>query len=517
MSFLKNREVYLNGFILFLLIFIIFSYLFPLWYSFIKSEIFIYVNAWDEETYLTYQGALGAITSPGYQISSIITLIFQELNISGAVQNLIFDTFVIIFIIFFIYKSLIIYITSKIDRLSFSFLIIFSSVLFNYANPLIKYMFEREINIFMIGYEGYLSVLRTPEPQLSYLFIALFIYLFFKTKKILFLFIPLLLTYFYVSIVYFYCLILYFFISKLKLNMTTILLGNIFSYIVISIGLIIMDVFFLQKSEIINFSAYVISNQIVFPVIFFVNILYSFIIYLIYYNTREDNQKILFLMSLISLLIIFFVSNFQLLTGYMLSYKNYFDYGLSIIIGIATAIFFKSLSNIIGRVVYIFPLICILFLSLHSNSFDFNKMKYAIFSGYNISNQDKESILNNSESSIILNLDLNSKISYSKAKTLIPIFSYQYTFPFINSQCNNFKELHHLAYEQYKANFPNHIENINYLEQRYNTYSNIIYERVKNMEENKNHKSYCEKFSIVTNFKFIEILPESQHFRNEEK
>ena len=135
----------------------------------------------------------------------------------------------------------------------------------------------------------------------------------------------------------------------------------------------------------------------------------------------------------------------------------------------------------------------------------------------NISNQDKESILNNSESSIILNLDLNSKISYSKAKTLIPIFSYQYTFPFINSQCNNFKELHHLAYEQYKANFPNHIENINYLEKRYNTYSNIIYERVKNMEENKNHKSYCEKFSIVTNFKFIEILPESQHFRNEEK
>ena len=509
MSFLKNREVYLNGFILFLLIFIIFSYLFPLWYSFIKSEIFIYVNAWDEETYLTYQGALGAITSPGYHISSIITLIFQELNISGSIQNLISDTIISILTLYFVYKIFVLYKFTRIDSLALSSLILFSSILFNHANPIVQSIFLREINTFMVGYEGYLSILRTPEPQLSYFLLSVFLFLFFKTKKKIFLIIPLFITYFYVAIVYFYCLILYFFISKLKFNILTIVLGNIFSYIIISIGLIIMDVFFLQKSEIINFSAYVISNQIVFPIIFFVNILYSFIIYLIYYNTREDNQKILFLMSLISLLIIFFVSNFQLLTGYMLSYKNYFDYGLSIIIGISTMIFFLSLYNLFGRVVFVFPLLFILYLSLKSNGFDFEKINYKIWTGYQISDKDREIILNKPESSIILDLDLNSKISYSKAKTIIPLFSYQYIFPFINNQCKGISELHLKAYEQYKNDFPENIENIKYFEKRYNFYLNSINQVMKDNEININDRSYCNKFDNSTKFDFIEILPKS--------
>lgn len=510
MSFLKNREVYLNGFILFLLIFIIFSYLFPLWYSFIKSEIFIYVNAWDEETYLTYQGALGSLSGPGYFMGAILTLLFQELNVSGAIQNLISDTIFPILTLYFIYKIFIFYQVQKIDAFAFSSLILFSSVLFNHANPLISSIFLREINMFMAGFENYLSILRTPEPQLSYLILSIFVFLFIKTNKKIFLIIPLFLTYFYVAIVYLYCLIILVFISKLKFNFKTILFSNIFAYSIISIGLIIMDKLFLQKSEIItNSYVYILSNEVVFPIILFVNIFYSFFIYLIYFLKKNDIQRKLFLISLCTLFIIFFISNFQILTGYMMSYKNYFDYGLSIIIGISTMIFFLSLYNLFGRVVFVFPLLFILYLSLKSNGFDFEKINYKIWTGYQISDKDREIILNKPESSIILDLDLNSKISYSKAKTIIPLFSYQYIFPFINNQCKGISELHLKAYEQYKNDFPENIENIKYFEKRYNFYLNSINQVMKNNEININDRSYCNKFDNSTKFDFIEILPKS--------
>lgn len=508
--FQKNKENILNSFIFCLMFLIIFSYLFPLWYSFFISEIFIFVNAWDEETYLTYQGAIGGLTSPGYQISSMLTLIFQELNISGSIQNLISDTIVVTLTLYFVYKIFVIYKFTKIDSLAFSSLILFSSVLFNQANPIIQSMFLREINTFMVGYESYLSILRTPEPQLSYLFLSIFLFLFFKTKKKIFLIIPLFITYFYVAIVYLYCLIIYFFISKLKLNFKTILFANIFAYFLISIGLIIMDKFFLQRTEIINYSAYVSNHDIIFPIILFVNLLYSCFIYLIFYLKKDEIQKQLFLMSLLTLFIIFFVSNFQILTGYMLSYKNYFDYGLSIIIGISTIIFFLSLYNIKGKIIFIFPLISILYLSLKSNGFDFEKINYKIWTGYQISDNDKELILNKSESSIILELNLNSKISYSKAKSIAPLFSYQYTFPFINRQCPNIEKLHLQAYEQYKNNFPNNIENIEYLEKRYNIYLDKINQRMKDMKRNHDdYKGYCNRFDTSVKFNFIEVLPGS--------
>ncbi len=507
--FQKNKDNFLNIFIFSLIFLIIFSYLFPLWYSFFISEIFIFVNAWDEETYLTYQGAIGALTSPGYHISSMLTLFFQELNISGSVQNLISDTIIVSLTLYFVYKIFVLYNFRKVDSLAFSSLILFSSVLFNHANPIIKSIFLREINIFMVGYEGYLSILRTPEPQLSYFLLSVFLFLFFKTKKTIFLIIPLFITYFYVAIVYLYCLIIYFFISKLKFNFKTILFANLFAYFVISIGLIIMDKFFLQKSEIINYSAYVSNHDIIFPIILFVNFLYSCFIYLIFYLKKDEIQKQLFLVSLLTLLIIFFISNFQVLTGYMLSYKNYFDYGLSIIIGISTMIFFLSLYNLFGRVVFVFPLLFILYLSLKSNGFDFEKINYKIWTGYQISDKDKEIILNKPESSIILDLDLNSKISYSKAKAIIPLFSYQYIFPFINNQCKGISELHLKAYEQYKNDFPENIENIKYLEKRYNFYLNSINQVMKDNEININNRSYCNKFDNSTKFDFIEILPKS--------
>ena len=45
---------------------ILIAVLAPEWWAFFKSEAFVFVNGWDEETYLSWQGVLGAKDSPGY-------------------------------------------------------------------------------------------------------------------------------------------------------------------------------------------------------------------------------------------------------------------------------------------------------------------------------------------------------------------------------------------------------------------------------------------------------------------
>ena len=70
---------------------ILIAVLAPEWYTFFKSETLVFVNAWDEETYLSWQGVLGAVKIPGYY-SSYINLFLHNLGVSGAKQNLIFDS-----------------------------------------------------------------------------------------------------------------------------------------------------------------------------------------------------------------------------------------------------------------------------------------------------------------------------------------------------------------------------------------------------------------------------------------
>ena len=67
------------------------SYAFPMIYAYFESVNFIYVNAWDEETYLSYQGALGALSVPGYWASGAIVYTLQHLGLSGGEVNILFD------------------------------------------------------------------------------------------------------------------------------------------------------------------------------------------------------------------------------------------------------------------------------------------------------------------------------------------------------------------------------------------------------------------------------------------
>ncbi|WP_037007265.1 hypothetical protein, partial [Pseudomonas asplenii] len=67
------------------------SYATPMLYAYFESINFIYVNAWDEETYLSYQGALGAMKIPGYWTSGATVYLLQNFGLSGGDINVLFD------------------------------------------------------------------------------------------------------------------------------------------------------------------------------------------------------------------------------------------------------------------------------------------------------------------------------------------------------------------------------------------------------------------------------------------
>lgn len=115
------------------------AYLIPPIYILLNKNYFAYENAWDEKTYLSYQGAMTTAYLPGYG-SSIFTLLFHYIGISAAYQNLFWDTSVPI-LIFFISGKIFGHfkISSNWSRF-YSIVLIFGSVLFNRTNPILNYL-----------------------------------------------------------------------------------------------------------------------------------------------------------------------------------------------------------------------------------------------------------------------------------------------------------------------------------------------------------------------------------------
>ena len=170
---------------LILSLFILSTVFLPELYLYITScksnHIYTFVNAWDEETYLSYQGALGARNTPGYYGLYIVSFL-HELGVSGSIQNLLFDSLLIPLTIFFTMSSLNYIIKDKSLSFFYSIIILFSSVLFNYCNPLIQFLYgERHLSTIVSGWESYPSVIRTPNPLFSYFILSITIYIFLKT------------------------------------------------------------------------------------------------------------------------------------------------------------------------------------------------------------------------------------------------------------------------------------------------------------------------------------------------
>jgi len=503
---LKSKNTF-QSIITALLILTVLTYIIPLLYAYFSSDFLIYVNAWDEETYLTYQGAIGTLQTPGYFLSAYITLFFQKIGIAGSVENVIFDLFLIPFMIFLLYTIFVNYTDKRFYAFLFAVIVLFSSVLFSYANPLLSSLYPiRDLRFFMFGHENYASILRTPNPQISYFLVIVTLYIFQKTKKKILLFLPLPFIYFYVAIPYFYFLLIYLFTSffKKKITIKNIVISSLTAYSIISLGLILMDKVLLVNSEIVtNSFVYLKTHQFFFPLNALVTLLFLLVQYFFYRQQKNEYLLTLIYLQVYMFISFLFMGNFQLISGYLLSYKNYYDYSFSIIIGLSISLFIYSLtqSNIRSKIanwtIFIFTL-AILYCNLTSQGFHFSTMQYQIFTGGSTSQKELQKILSNPTHAIIDDLDYRAKIPYGKANTIAPPFSYQYIYPFINKQCIYNATLHHNAIKYTNQKHP--VKNEIY-QKAYMDYMNSV----KNSEMLKfnKKKDYCHKSLYLNSDYFL--------------
>jgi len=421
------------------------SYATPMIYAYFESTNFIYVNAWDEETYLSYQGALAALKVPGYWTSGAVVYLLQNLGLSGGDINVVFDCLITPLTFLLLTWSLRASHVEKKRALIYSIIILFTPILFNFGNPLIEELFTRSYGLLGYGWEPYQSILRTPEPQLSFFLVALAIVGYLKTKKTVLLFAPLPFLYFYVAISYGYFLVGYClltqvsFFSRSSLTLR-IVLASLLSYLTISLGFSIFDLLFLSKDAFIIAAPniYIKSHVPVIPISGIVTLgLLAIQRQLSRHHDIKERSHIE--AQLFVTLSLFLICNIHVLSGTMLSYKNYMDYSTSLIGGAGIAVFLDFLKkNKIkyARLVCGLMVLYILSLTFRAYGFNFNTMEYSYFRGLQFtSSEDYKRAYQDPMSIVIPDRDLSAKLPYSVSKMPIPLFSYQYNFPLIANGC----------------------------------------------------------------------------------
>lgn len=445
---LRHAKIHLSIGRICILIFVALAYLsysIPMIHSYFESVNFIYVNAWDEETYLSYQGALGSMTTPGYWASGTLVYILHNVGISGAEINLLFDCLLTPAMFGFLVWSFKACGLSINQSLFYSVILLFSPILFNFGNPLVAGFFSREYGIFGFGFEPYQSILRTPEPQLSYFFIALSVACYIKTKHPITLLIILPILYFYVAISYAYFLVALFAfsISNFLRNQSTyirITAACFLSYLLISAGFTAFDYIFLSKEPFLVASnnLYIKSHTPIIPlagILSFGLLLTQTVITNLAKPEHNHYNKLQYFI----LLSILFISNIHVISGVMLSYKNYMDYAIGFMGGISIIIFIRfclTITRFGARIIGSLFAIPILILTFSAYGFNINTFEYTFFRGLQFKSAGYYKFVSQHPMSVIIpDSDLSAKIPYSVSKMPIPIFSYQYNFPFIAKGC----------------------------------------------------------------------------------
>lgn len=419
------------------------AYLLPEWLAFAKSGAYVLVNAWDEETYLTWQGILGSRNSPGYFVLYLNWLLHLA-GLSGAVQNLLYDTCLPPLTVFFTYRSLRTLDIGPARAFAYATLICFSSTLFNYANPLVSFLLGSydATGVFMAGWERYPSILRTPNPQVSYLLISAAVYGFLKFRKPWLLALPLPLLYYFVAVPYVFALTTALAYQQMRTRWLrqpaiAVAAATVFTFLLIGSGMVILSwaTGLYQPDHPYRANSYLLVNtrHVQLPLV----LLLMAGAYLLALRFKLYHEKSRWLAPLAVLAGTALGSiNLHIIMGFMLSQKGYYDYGLSIIFGLALAIMIDMLRNPVARDrVLAFALATVLVPTLLSQVYWYTQAVRLSRQLTPIIGQVRRDPLH----AIIPDLRLSSRVAYSSPMLLAPPFSYQYYFGFIEKQCASYR------------------------------------------------------------------------------
>ena len=129
-----------------------------------------YANAFDEPTYLSYDGAM--ITRSATRWSEYLVILLHKAGLSGGYINLLFDLSLPILAVVFLRRIGMLLQFSRIESGVYAVVIVATPVLFGYADPYYTRLYN--LNYYSSGLswitlpQGYYPpFFRTPEPQLS--------------------------------------------------------------------------------------------------------------------------------------------------------------------------------------------------------------------------------------------------------------------------------------------------------------------------------------------------------------
>ncbi len=421
-------------------------YLIPEWRAFFTSDAFVFANGWDEEFYLSRQGILGYKNNLGF-FPLYLNLALHYLGLSGAIQNLIFDTILPPATAWLIFLSLRLRNVDPVRAIAYATLICFGSVLFNANNPLINRMLgePRSADIWIMGgWEVYASILRTPNPQVPFFLVATAVYGFLRFQKWWILLLPLPVLYYHTAVPYAFILLLCFSYRHLRSKYfaspaSALAAASAITFLAMGIGLVMLSYLkglyqpghpWRQETYIFNEARHpqlpvgLIAAGVLFPLGVLTRIL------------RIDPLMIvpIAILAIASLGAV----NLHIFTGYMLSQKNYYDYGLSIVFAVLLAIGIESIRfNFARGTVLAGTLIVIALFSYRSQQIWFRN---GMLLGQEMA-PSMERLRRDPTHAIIPKIELSAHVAFSTPLLLSPPFSYFYYYEGINDQCAAFRQL----------------------------------------------------------------------------
>lgn len=437
------------GLSIFCAITILAGFLIPEYYVFFHLKPFTWQNAWDKSTYYSYQGMEASLALFGYAWAYVVDYL-QKLGIAGSTQALLADSLLPLFTIFFTYKALRITIAdSKNVALSYALLILFSSILFTYGNHFIfPYLGPPELfPFFLVGWETYPSILRGPQPQLSYFFIALSVFLTVKFKRSLFLLLPIPFLYFFVIMPYLYlvAVALYFRQVGTRVTIPKTIIMNLAIFIALSLLIWFFSWYKKSTIDLIQSGLYQSGHAFRVNLVGCLGLALYFILKIVLRHSLDKKIEALFL-SLI--FCSFAITNFQVINGFALALKNYQDYGNGIIGGMLLALTHRALAIsklanenlkkylIVTAFLMKYVIVgLIIYLIWNSQGFNFKRFQFRITVGAQISAEQFEQIKKDPLRAIVLDDTLSHFLPFSVPSMLAPVFSYHYFYPFIEKRC----------------------------------------------------------------------------------
>lgn len=424
---------------------ILLACLLPAWAAWWQNDLFVFVNGWDEETYLSWQGVLGARNQIGYFPLHVYGWL-HTLGLSGALQNLLSDTLFPLASVALVSATLCRFGIESTRAFTYAVLILFSSTLFNYTNPIIKALLG-DYNAtawIMAGWELYPSIMRTPNPQVSYFLLALTVYAWARWRRDWLLLLPLPLLYYFVAVPY--CFLLGF--GMLIRMMRRYNIAGTLPWLA-GTGLLVWVIMGLGTAALFWIAGYyapdywerqdawlfAVTRQPQIPLALLgLGAVTALATAVRAIDTQARAWQLVLILTIAALASV----NLHVITGFMLSQKNYYDYGLSILFGMMLVVGLESLRNHkLADWLLSFLLFATLLPTLATQLYFYQHATDIDRRASPIAAQVVADPLH----ALIADRDVASHMAFAHAHLLAPPFTYQYYFTFIEHQCAYYPEL----------------------------------------------------------------------------